>query len=408
MASLRKLHRQIILVLLLSLVLLPACNRSQAGDQSLDTYFLENLGKASLVGLQVASIGDGELVWKGSYGVKDFRSGEPVDNSTLFMIASCSKPVTALAIMKLYDQGILDLDDDVSDHLPFVVRNPYHPEYKITVRMLLTHTSSLRDNWDILYPMYTLPEGGDSPLELTDYVREYFVQGEKYFDMDRNFADEQPASSYMYCNMGYAMLGIIIEHISGKSFARYMQEEILHPLHMYHSYWFLKEIPHSNIAYPHEVIPPSKKDTGQVKVLNHYGYPDYPDGQLRTTVSDYAQIVKLMVNDGQVDGKPFIKKETVDEFLKIQFPKAAKHQAIAWNYNEFENFIYYLLMPRLPSHTGADPGVATLVSFDRENKTGGIIFSNSPTNTFRERKIFYQEMMKKLLQAGEAFSGNSN
>jgi CubicO group peptidase (beta-lactamase class C family) len=310
--------------------------------------------------------------------------------------------------MKLYDKGILDLDDDVNDHLPFVVRNPHHPEYKISVRMLLTHTSSLRDNWDILSPQYTLPEGGDSPLDLTDYVREYFVQGEKYFDMERNFADEQPASSYMYCNMGYAMLGVIIEHIAGKSFTRYMQEEVLHPLHMYHSYWFLKEIPHSNIAYPHEVIPPSKKDAGEVKVLNHYGYPDFPDGQLRTTVSDYAQIVKLMINDGQVNGKPFIKKETVDEFLKIQLPRVAKHQAIAWNYNEFDNFIYYLLMPRLPSHTGADPGVATLVSFDRENKTGGIIFSNSPTNTFREQKIFYQEMMKKLLQAGETFSGNSN
>ena len=108
MASLRKLKRQIILVFLVSLALLPACKRSQAGDQSLDTYFLENLGKAHLVGLQVASIGDGELVWKGSYGLKDIRSGEAVNDSTLFMIASCSKPVTALAIMKLYDQGILD------------------------------------------------------------------------------------------------------------------------------------------------------------------------------------------------------------------------------------------------------------------------------------------------------------
>ena len=365
----------------------------------MDSYFLENLGKARLVGLQVASIGDGELVWKGSYGVKDFRSGEPVNDSTLFMIASCSKPVTALGVMKLYDQGQLELDDDVNKYLPFVVRNPHHPEQKITVRMLLTHTSSLRDNWDILTPLYTLPEGGDSPLELSDYVKEYFVQGQKYYLKDKNFADEIPGSSYAYCNMGYAMLGVIIEHISGKSFTQYMQEEVLHALHMYHSYWFLKEIPHDNIARPHEVPPPSKKDTGEVKVLNHYGYPDFPDGQLRTTVSDYAQIVKLMINDGQINGQPFIKKETVDEFLKIQYPKVAKHQAIAWNYNEFDNFIYYLLMPRLPSHTGADPGVATLVSFDRENKTGGIIFSNSPTSTFKERKIFYQEMMKKLLEA---------
>ena len=170
---------------------------------------------------------------------------------------------------------------------------------------------------------------------------------------------------------------------------------------MNNSYWFLKEIPHDNLASPHRMFTESKKGSKQWEVLNHYGYPDYPDGQLRTTVSDYAQIVKLMINDGKVDGKPFIEKQTVDEFLDVQFPKVAKHQAIAWNYNEFDNLLYYLLMPRLPAHTGADPGVATVVSFDLENKSGGIIFSNSPTSTFMEQKIYYQEMMKKLLKEGK-------
>jgi CubicO group peptidase (beta-lactamase class C family) len=55
-------------------------------------------------------------------------------------------------------------------------------------------------------------------------------------------------------------------------------------------------------------------------------------------------------------------------------------------------------MPRLPSHTGADPGVATVVSFDPDKRSGAIIFSNSPTTNFKGEKIFYQEMMKKLLR----------
>jgi CubicO group peptidase (beta-lactamase class C family) len=393
---------------ILLVALLPACHRNLSGDKALDAYFQRKMEKAHLVGLQVASIQEGELVWTGSYGVKDQRTGDPVNDSTLFMIASCSKPVTALGVLKLYENGQLDLDDDVSDHLPFLVRNPHYPDQKITLRMLLAHVSSLRDNWDILTPLYTLPEGGDSPLELGDYVRYYFAEGEKYYRKDRNFADEPPASSYAYCNMGYAMLGMVIEQVSGASFTQFMQEEVLHPLHMYHSYWFLREVPHNNVARPHRLLAEPEKGNKQWEVLNHYGYPDYPDGQLRTTVSDYAQMVKLMINDGKVDGKPFLEKETVDEFLHIQFPGAAKHQAIAWNYNEFDNFLYYLLMPRLPAHTGADPGVATVVSFDREKKTGGIIFSNSPTSTFKEQKIFYQEMMKKLLQAEETFGENSN
>jgi CubicO group peptidase (beta-lactamase class C family) len=166
---------------------------------------------------------------------------------------------------------------------------------------------------------------------------------------------------------------------------------------MHNSYWFLREIPHNNIARPHEMHTSSKNDPREPVVLNHYGYPDFPDGQLRTTVSDYAQVIKLMINKGMVNGKTFIQPSTVEEFLQIQYPSAAKYQAIAWNYNEFDNFIYYILMPRLPSHTGADPGVATVVSFDPEKGSGGIIFSNSPTTNFKGRKIFYQEMMKQLL-----------
>ena len=133
-------------------------------------------------------------------------------------------------------------------------------------------------------------------------------------------------------------------------------------------------------------------------MLNHYGYADYPDGQLRTTVADYARFLQVLLNDGKINGKAFIQPSTVQEFIRIQYPEVNKHQAIAWNYNEFESFIYYLLMPRLPSHTGADPGVATVVSFDPETRSAGIIFSNSPTITFGGQKIFYQEMMKKLLK----------
>jgi CubicO group peptidase (beta-lactamase class C family) len=356
--------------------------------------------KADLIGLQVASIGHGELVWKGSYGLKEINTADSINDSTLFQIASCSKPVTSMGIMLLYDRGRLDLDADVNSYLPFEIHNPRYPEAPITLRMLLTHTSSLRDNWGVYDTLYTLPEGGDSPLDLEEYVREYFSQGGIYYHPDKNFANEKPGSSFSYCNMGYATLGVIIQEVSGMSFTDFMQTEIFGPLGMHDSYWFLKEIPHDNIARPHRIQPSTKKDPHEPEVLNHYGYPSYPDGQLRTTASDYAQIVKLMVNRGKLNGKPFLKESTIDEYLAVQYPEVDKYQAICWNYNEFESTLYYLLMPRLPSHTGADPGVATVVSFDPVHKTGGIIFSNSPTLTFGGQKIFYQEFMKKLLRIG--------
>ena len=373
----------------------------QSQKESLDDYFLRKMKKADVIGMQVASVGQGELVWHGSFGLKEWQTEKEVNDSTLFQIASCSKPVTSLGIMLLYDRGLLELDADVNSYLPYEIRNPHFPEEAITLRMLLTHTSSLRDDWDTLYPLYTLPEGGDSPLELSYFVREYFEKEGVYYNPEKNFAKEAPKSSYAYCNMGYATLGVVIEEISGMSFPEFMKKEIFTPLGMNSSYWHLKDIPHDNIARPHRMHPSTKKDPHYPEVLNHFGYPSYPDGQLRTTVQDYAQIVKLMVNSGQLNGETFMKASTIDEYLSVPFPEVDKYSAHCWNYNEFESTLYYILMPRLPSHTGADPGIATVVSIDPENRRGGIIFSNSPTLTFGGQKIFYQEMMKKLLKAGE-------
>ncbi len=388
-----------LLLLLLGILLIHSCTSPDTRlDQSgLDKYFIKQMEKAHVIGLQAASIQDGELVWQGSYGLQEYNTGKEVNDSTLFMIASCSKPVTALGIMLLYDRGKLGLDDPVNNYLPFAIKNPNFQDSAITIRMLLTHTSSLKDNWDIMTPLYTLPEGGDSPLELMDFVENYFTEGGRYYDPEDNFNKYKPVSEYDYCNMGYVILGLIIEQISELSFADYMKEEILEPLQMHNSYWFLRDIPHQNIARPHEMHPSTKKDPREPELLNHYGYADYPDGQLRTTVSDYAQVIKLLLNKGKLNGETWIQASTVEEFLRIQYPNVAKYQAVAWNYNEFDSFLYYLLMPRLPSHTGADPGVATVVSFDPDKRSAGIIFSNSPTITFKGQKIFYQEMMKKLL-----------
>lgn len=372
------------------------------GQQSagkLDKFFERKMKRADLVGLQVAYLSGGDQIWQGNYGVKELNTTDSVNAETLFMIASCSKPVTALGILKLADQGKLSLDDPVNDHLPYPVVNPHYPDQPITVRMLLSHVASLKDNWDVLSPLYTADSGGgDSPLALEDFLKDYLTPEGEFYDPQQNFFQNPPASLFAYSNVGYALAGLLIESVSGQSFPDFMREEILDPLGMHESYWMLRNIPHENIARPHD-RPNEENGYETTQVLPHYGYPDYPDGQLRMPASDYARFLKVVVNKGMVDGKQFIDPDLMKEFIRIQFPKIAEYQALAWNYNEFDNFIYYLLMPRLPSHTGADPGVATVVSFDPETGDAGIIFTNSPPVSFIQQKVFYQEMMKRLLKA---------
>jgi CubicO group peptidase (beta-lactamase class C family) len=372
--------------------------------KKLDKFLIKKMKKADLIGMQVAFLND-DLIWQGNYGVKEFGKRDEVDEETLFMIASCSKPITALGVLKLVDQGLISLDDPINNHLPFDVCNPRFPQRAITIRMLLSHVSSIKDNWDILTPLYTINQGGgDSPILLNEFLSNYLEEGGKYHDANENFLDKPAGEFFQYCNVGYALLGLLVENVSGFPFKEFMQKEVFNPLEMYDTYWFMVDIPHDNIAKPHEK-PNKKSDFKGPKVLPHYGYPDFPDGQIRTTTIDYARFIQMILNKGLVNGQQFIKEEVIDEFFKIQYPEVAKYQALSWNYNEFDNWIYYLLMPRLPSHTGVDPGVATVVSFDPKTKTAAIIFTNSLPAKFLDQKIFYQEILKRLLKEAKEMNG---
>lgn len=384
--------------LLIALSIISSLNvNAQSDNPKLDNFLIKKMKKSGRIGMQAAYITEGELAWVGSYGVKTFQTDDKVNDSTLFMTASISKPVTALALMKLYDQEKLKLDDDINDYLPFEVRNPKFPDDKITFRMLLSHVSSIRDNWDMLEPGYTIDNGGDSPISLEAFLKGYLLEGGEYYDSTRNFYNKAPVTLEAYCNVSYALIGYLVEIIAKRPFNEYMAEEVFEPMKMHNTYWFLSEISHENIATPHN-MPYKETDFKGTQVLNHFGYPEYPAGQLRITVTDYAQVLKLMINKGKVDGNQFIKQKTIEEFLDIQYPEISKWRAISWSYNEFDNFIYYMFMPRLPSHTGLDPGMSTVVSFDPKARTGVLIFSNSPTTTFRTEKIIYLDMVKKLFK----------
>nr|WP_299340136.1 serine hydrolase domain-containing protein [Allomuricauda sp.] len=370
---------------------------AQSLDTKLDRFFERKREKAQIAGLQAAVISNGKLTWVGSYGKSDSPNNISVNDSTLFMIASCSKPITALGLMKLYDEGRIHLDDDINNYLPFKIVNPNYPSEVITFRMLLAHTSSFKDDTPLLVSLYTFEDGGDSPMPLENFIKDYFLTQGKHYNSKKNFHNNKPGTVKDYSNVGYALIGYLVERISGQRFSTYMQEEIFKPLGMNNAYWFLKDIDHNNISKPHEFVETENSKTSY-KTLNHYGFPDYPDGQLRTNVSDYAKVIQLMVNNGEVNRQKFLSKKTMAEFLKVQFPEADQWQAIAWNYNEFNNWLYYLLMPRLPSHTGVDPGVATVASFNPDTGNGAIIFANTLTHNFKGHKILYMEMVKRLLK----------
>jgi CubicO group peptidase (beta-lactamase class C family) len=154
---------------------------------------------------------DGELAYASAIGVRDLESNDPVDGDTVFRIASMTKNVTAMAILKLRDEGKLSLDADASTYLPMLRGLVGLPrDSAITVRLLLTHASGLPgDDFG----------GGDSFGMSADELARFLKAGVKM--------SYPPGARYAYSNLGYALLGQIVERVSGRRFRDYVSDEIL-------------------------------------------------------------------------------------------------------------------------------------------------------------------------------------
>lgn len=179
-------------------------------------------------GLAFVAIEDGAVSYERYLGRRyidpmDPARDLPVSAGTRFRLASISKPFVGVACMSLVEDGLLDLDADVSEYLGWRLRNPAYPDDPISPAMLLSHLSSIRDGG-----RYTLPPGRR--------LREFFEPGGDAWEggvhfagraADRNLA---PGNFYSYCNLGFGVMGTVIERLSGSRFDLYMRERVLTPL----------------------------------------------------------------------------------------------------------------------------------------------------------------------------------
>ena len=128
-----------------ALALLLCAFRSQAQDHQLSSLIPGLMARANVSGLSIALIDDGKIAWIGSFGVKNTKTSDKVDNRTVFQAASLSKVVFAYGVLKLVDQGNLDLDTPLSKYVPEYVKNDYRIN-AITARLVLTHRTGF-PNW---------------------------------------------------------------------------------------------------------------------------------------------------------------------------------------------------------------------------------------------------------------------
>ncbi|MDX9972104.1 MAG: serine hydrolase domain-containing protein [FCB group bacterium] len=328
---------------------------------TLDDYLRTQLRRMNVPGMAACIVKDNEVLWSGGYGWANIEDQSPATPDTLFMLASVSKTVTGTALMQLKEAGQLNLDDDINDYLPFPVRNPSHPQVPITFRTLLAHTSSIRDDYTTLLPLYTQ---GDSPITLADFVQGYLAPGGQWYHAGRNFLDEPPGSNWTYSNVGMTLAGYLVEVVSGMPFDAYCEAHIFAPLGMDRAAWHLAGLDPADVAMPYR-----GGLLGRFVPYGHYGYPDYPDGQLRASVNEFAAILGAFANGGEWNGNPILAPETVAEMLSIPYPSLTGDQALVWRYVDYGG-------QRAPAHGGGDRGVTTDVFFVPDEHIAVAVFTN--------------------------------
>ena len=358
---------------------------------ALDAAIAKQMDEGDIAGVGAAIIVDGKVVWTKGYGFADIQRAVPFTPDTVMNIASITKTITGVAIMKAVEAGKLSLDADINTYLPFKVVNPHRPDAKITLRHLATHTSGISDRWEVYEKAYHW--GGDAPDSLAAFLESYLVAGGASYAKE-NFADADPATHYEYSNIGASLAGFIVERAVGEKLQAYTKHEVFAPLGMTSTAWSLADVAPGRHATLY-----ASQGGFTVPIVN-YGMVTYPEGGVRTSVADLSKLFIALLGDGSHEGKRVLAKTSVDEMTRLQFNGSNKPANLGLDKENSGIFWATKLGVTRVGHGGRDPGVRADMLASLSKDVGVVLFANT---SFEDEKMKpYVMIFRELWKRAEA------
>ncbi|ADB38998.1 serine hydrolase [Spirosoma linguale] len=395
-----------LLTVLLWVVLIAGAPVQESAAQAITAAQLDALVQRTLTtfdvpGIAVAVVKDGKISHAKGYGVRSLKTGAPVDENTLFGIASNSKAFTSAALGMLMDEGKLTWDDKVIDYIPeFRMYDPYVTE-AFTIRDLLTHRSGLGlGAGDLMF----WPDSSNFTMK----------------DVIHNLRYLKPVSGfrtkYDYDNLLYMVAGEVIERVSGKTWPDFIEERIMKPLQMNHSAGSYERLPDKvNVIDAHAPV------NGKVQVISRDMFRfGYAAGGINSSVADMSKWVIAQLNKGKYGdkgNKPLFSEKVHAEMWSPQTilpvnstptPPYNTHfsaYGLGWGLSDVKGY-------KQVTHTGGLAGMVTQVTLLPELQLGIIVFTNQQsgaafsavTNTIKDSYLglpptdwvgIYNERVKK-------------
>ena len=354
------MKKKLLYTALFSTVLLIASHQTIAQAEKAEAAIQQLMQTTPVVGLSVAVVKDNKIIYNHSFGYKDLEQKLPLQNDHIFRIASISKSFTTTAIMQLVAKKQISLDQDVSELVGFKIRNPKFPNTVITLKMLLSHRSSINDS-------------------------------EGYFSLDAidpaknpNFAKcynaYEPDKGYMYCNLNYNLAGSILEKQTGVRFDKYIQQQILDPLGLYGGY-NVNALDSNLIAKIYEF---NKETQGftlspnayapRTEEINNYtmgrSTPIFsPTGGMKISANDLAKYMIMHSQLGKYKGGRMISKKLSQQMQAIISEEENYGMAL-------ETSTQLIPGKTMIGHTGVAYGLYSIMFFEPKEKIGFVVISN--------------------------------
>ena len=342
-----------------------AKSRSQASKA--ETEIKQMMKELDVVGLSVAVVKKGKIIYSNSFGLKNIANNTPLTNDDIFRIASISKSFSATSIMQLVEAKKLSLDDDFSKLVGFTVRNPKYPQTIITLRMVMSHTASVNDSQGY----FTLD--AINPAKNPNYQKCY--------------NDYEPGTKYQYCNLDYNMTGTVIERTSGERFDNYVRNHVLRPMGLYGGYC-VDSLDANRFATiydydstNHLVPSPGAYDPHRQEIMNYvmgYSTPIFsPTGGMKISAADLARYMTMHIYHGKYKGVRIISKKS----SKIMQTAIAKEEGYALAIMHTDKLIPGKM---LTGHTGVAYGLFSAMFFDPKKKFGIVVITNGCKQVYED------------------------
>lgn len=320
--------------------------------------------------LSICAISNNSVLWSKYYGYSDIYNRIKPNEKTIYVIGSISKTITAVSIMQLYERGYFDLDDDVNDYLPFSLRNPKFPNEKITIRMLLSHSSSIYD-----YHLYSKKGKLEFmycfPLieNLCEVINEFLIPGGRWYHSEC-WLDSKPGEKTTYSSFGFMILSYIIKLISGDCIEEYFKTNIFQPLEMNNTFLHPRINNTENIAIPYLrllriYIPLFQYDPRYLCSI----------GGVHSSIEDLSHFLIALMNNGLYKRYNILNESSVNEMIDTIYPEEL--------YSKYFPHVYGLGIwstekfgEKLFGHGGGAPGYLCDMYMNITSKKGFIMFSN--------------------------------